>query len=261
MSNLIKVDNSGRTTAKELYEFLELRAGDYSRWCKSNIEENQFAEENADYFPFRMNAERGAQATTNYNLTIDFAKKLCMVSKSERGEQARNYFIEVEKRYIQNTTTVKLTPHPKYRARMISTAVKDVDATAKQIMKLFAVKDGIAYAAALNMVEESYQIDMSPVKKLLPLANHEIGRLNATEIADKINIRYKTGSPDPKTVNKMLISAGLMIGTNDKKQPYVLTAEGKELGEIVPYARGGHSGYEIRWNQLVVELLKQSEAV
>jgi|GEM_PF-401367 len=261
MSNLINVNQSGKTTSKELYEFLELNPSQYSRWAKANIEDNQFAEVNKDYEVLDINVEnsQGGRPSQNYRLSIDFAKKLCMVSKSEKGEQARNYFIEVEKQYLVNATPIKLTPQPKYRARMISTAVKDVDATAKQMMKLFGVKDGIAYAAAINMVENVYRIDMSPVKKLLPSAKHEIGRLNASEIADKLNIRYKTGSPDPKTINKMLITAGLMEKSNDSKQPYILTDSGKELGEFVPYTRGGHSGYEIRWNPAMISMLVSNQ--
>lgn len=90
------IDENGMTTAKKLYEFLELRKGDYSRWCKTNILENEFAEENVDYFPFRINAECGGQATTDYKLTSEFAKKLSMASKSARGEEARQYFVTVE---------------------------------------------------------------------------------------------------------------------------------------------------------------------
>ena len=37
--------------------------------------------------------------TKDYRLTIDFAKHLCMLSRSERGKQARSYFVEVEARY------------------------------------------------------------------------------------------------------------------------------------------------------------------
>lgn len=99
MNEVLTVDSSGKITAKELYEFLGLSNGEYSRWCKRNIEDNQFAELEVDYFPFGVNTERGAQATIGYNLTIDFAKKLCMISKSPKGEQARNYFIEVEKKF------------------------------------------------------------------------------------------------------------------------------------------------------------------
>ena len=99
MNELIKINSEGKTTAKELYEFLNLHPAAYSRWCKSNIDDNDFADEGIDYFPFNMNVECGGQASTNYYLSVPFAKKLCMLSKSERGEQARNYFIEVERRY------------------------------------------------------------------------------------------------------------------------------------------------------------------
>jgi anti-repressor protein len=102
MNDLIKIDETGKTTARELYEFLELRAGDFSRWCRTNIIENQFAEEGIDWMRLRIDAETptgGKVERDDYNLTIPFSKKLCMLSKTERGEQARNYFIEIENRY------------------------------------------------------------------------------------------------------------------------------------------------------------------
>ena len=34
------VDENGMTTAKKLYEFLEMDSSNYSRWCKSNITVN-----------------------------------------------------------------------------------------------------------------------------------------------------------------------------------------------------------------------------
>ncbi|SDD88286.1 antA/AntB antirepressor family protein [Sporomusa acidovorans] len=254
MNQLIKIDNSGKTTAKELYDFLGLNSAVYARWCKTNIVENQFAIEGTDYFPFNMNVECGGQASTNYYLTIDFAKKLCMVSKSERGEQARNYFIEVEKRYKQvaESFTTKLTPQPRYRARMISTAVKDVDATAKQLMKLFAVKDGIAYAAAVNMVEETYQIDMSPVKKLLPAAVHETGFMNPTQIGQRF------GGLKAQTVNQLLMQKGLQAKIAGE---WRLTDDGKQYAEEKPYERNGHSGYQIQWNESVIIVLTDQSTI
>ncbi len=39
------IDEKGMTTAKRLYEFLELNPRNYARWCKSNITGNEFAEE------------------------------------------------------------------------------------------------------------------------------------------------------------------------------------------------------------------------
>lgn len=92
------IDEQGMTTAKKLYEFLELDGSHYSRWCKSNITGNEFATENEDYFPFAINGEQGGQATTDYKLTAHFAKKLSMRGKGEKAEQAREYFTRVEEK-------------------------------------------------------------------------------------------------------------------------------------------------------------------
>lgn len=92
------IDEDGMTTAKKLYEFLELRSGDYSRWIKNNIVENEFAEEGTDYEVLRNIAEnpQGGRPTQDFKLTAKFAKKLSMTQKNERGEQAREYFTRVE---------------------------------------------------------------------------------------------------------------------------------------------------------------------
>lgn len=37
------IDEEGMTTARKLYSFLELAQGQFSRWCKRNIIENDFA--------------------------------------------------------------------------------------------------------------------------------------------------------------------------------------------------------------------------
>ena len=80
------------TTARKLYEFLEMDKSHYSRWYKQNIIDNAFAAENEDYFPFAINGECGGQASKDAKLTADFAKKLSMTAKSEKGEEARSYF-------------------------------------------------------------------------------------------------------------------------------------------------------------------------
>ena len=89
------VDENGMTTAKKLYEFLELNPSNYSKWIKSNITDNEFAEENIDYEVFVPNDENplGGRPTMDYKLSSSFAKKLAMKNNSEKGELARKYFI------------------------------------------------------------------------------------------------------------------------------------------------------------------------
>ncbi len=99
----LDIDNEGMTTARKLYAFLELDGRNYSRWCKSNITENEFAEENVDYWAFVIDEERNfnPNPTTDYRLTAHFAKKLSMKGNGEKAEQAREYFSLVEERVKQ----------------------------------------------------------------------------------------------------------------------------------------------------------------
>lgn len=90
------IDENGMTTARKLFSFLGMSKGNYSRWFKNNLTANEFAEENVDYFPFITNEECGGQASQDARLSASFAKKLSMMAKSEKGEQARQYFVRVE---------------------------------------------------------------------------------------------------------------------------------------------------------------------
>ncbi|WP_196592452.1 antA/AntB antirepressor family protein [Pectinatus frisingensis] len=120
MNALIKIQDSGRISAKDLYGFLELDKSNFIRWCKMNIQDNQFASENTDYLRLVTNDETptgGKIQRTDYSLSIDFAKKLCMISKSPRGEEARDYFIEVEKRYKEQLAQLPDFTDPAAAAR------------------------------------------------------------------------------------------------------------------------------------------------
>lgn len=95
------IDENGMTTAKKLYAFLELNKSNYAKWCRTNITENEFAEENVDFKPFVLNDECGGQATTDYKLTAHFAKKLSQKGNGAKAELAREYFTTVEERAKQ----------------------------------------------------------------------------------------------------------------------------------------------------------------
>lgn len=94
------VDENRMTTARKLYEFLELNPSNYSKWYKTNITENEFATENEDYF---INSSLGTSLTgrgntQDFKLTAHFAKKLSMKGSGARAEEAREYFTRLEER-------------------------------------------------------------------------------------------------------------------------------------------------------------------
>jgi len=83
------------TTARKLYEFLEMNPAHYSRWIKSNITENPFAEEGVDYFhsTSMLSEQKRGNFAQDFKFTANFAKKLSMQGKTERAEQARDSII------------------------------------------------------------------------------------------------------------------------------------------------------------------------
>jgi phage anti-repressor protein len=59
------------------------------------IEDNMFADLNTDYLPLLATKKGRGQFRKNYELHIDFALKLCMVSNSPVGEATRNYLVDL----------------------------------------------------------------------------------------------------------------------------------------------------------------------
>lgn len=101
----LDVDTEGMTTARKLYEFLGLAQGQFSRWAKTNITDNEFATENEDYWRFDIDVETptgGIVKRDDYKLTAHFAKKLSVKGNSEKAEQAREYFTRVEEKVKEN---------------------------------------------------------------------------------------------------------------------------------------------------------------
>lgn len=84
--------------ARDLHAFLEV-GRDFSNWIKARIFDYDFME-NQDFVVFAKIGENpnGGRPSTDYHLTLDMAKELAMVERSEKGKQARRYFIDCEKR-------------------------------------------------------------------------------------------------------------------------------------------------------------------
>lgn len=90
------VDKNGMTTARRLYIFFGLAQGQFARWAKTNIVDNEFATENEDFW--RVDIDVEGNKTVDYRLTAHFAKKLSCKGNGARAEEAREYFTTVEEK-------------------------------------------------------------------------------------------------------------------------------------------------------------------
>ena len=120
-------DSITAVNARDLWKFLESKQ-DFSTWIKRRIEKYDFIE-GQDYLlhKFVEQLPSGAKHCIEYLISLDMAKELAMVENNERGRQARQYFIEVEKRFRHAGNLVEviraaLTPiireNEQYRARL-----------------------------------------------------------------------------------------------------------------------------------------------
>nr|DAN66146.1 MAG TPA: AntA/AntB antirepressor [Caudoviricetes sp.] len=80
--------------ARELHAFLENKQ-EFSNWIKNRIEDYGFL----DGVDFLTNLSKTqGRPRIDYFLSLDMAKELSMVERNAKGKQARQYFIDCEKR-------------------------------------------------------------------------------------------------------------------------------------------------------------------
>ena len=97
MNELIRIENRGEKqviSARELYEKLEMDKSHWKRWANNNIETSVFFLENIDYEGFAI--EANGNETKDYWITIEMAKHLCMMSRTVKAHEIRDYFIKME---------------------------------------------------------------------------------------------------------------------------------------------------------------------
>lgn len=146
------IDEEGMTTARKLYAFLDLAQGQFSRWAKSNIVDNEFATESEDYWGFDINVE--GNKTQDYKLTAHFAKKLSMKGNGEKAEEAREYFTHLEERVKQKAIDFsQLSPELQMFNRIFQSVAEqqlEQKRQAEKVEQLDKKVDSIKDVIALN---------------------------------------------------------------------------------------------------------------
>ena len=200
MEELIKItekDGIQAVSARELY--MQLCDGDmshYGRWVKVNIINNEFAIENEDFAPLAIMANVDNQQVTNpnpttdYALTLNFAKHLCMLSRTKQGNKCRDYFIACEKKLKDEQHKKFPIPQTYSEALMLAAnQAKQIEAQTKQLEEQ---KPKVEFFDQVTDSKDA--IDMAACAKTL---NIGIGRNRLFEflrtkcILDRHNLPYQ----------------------------------------------------------------------
>lgn len=116
MDNLIKIEErEGKqvVNARDLHEFLEVKTR-FSIWISRQIKDFSFIE-NQDFVMLKnVHPEnqtlisKGMKIAKEYVITLNMAKELSMLARSDKGKQARKYFIECELKLKEQSKEVML---------------------------------------------------------------------------------------------------------------------------------------------------------
>lgn len=99
-NDVIGLNSVQTVDAREMHSFLEV-GKDFATWIKDRIAQFTFIE-NQDFVVAPQNGgavnNGGGHNRKDYYLTLDMAKEIAMVERNDKGKQARQYFIECERR-------------------------------------------------------------------------------------------------------------------------------------------------------------------
>lgn len=132
MKELVKVDLDTQTvSARELYEQLEISKR-FSAWFETNSHGFVEGEDFTSVLKgteVQNNGGIQVRELQDYNLTVDMAKHLCLMSRTEKGKQCRQYLIDLEKAWN--------TPE-QVMARALKIANRTIDSLKADNTKLLA---------------------------------------------------------------------------------------------------------------------------
>lgn len=143
--------------ARELHAFLDSKQ-DFSTWIKARITEYDFVE-HQDFVLFHNFMEKG-RPRIEYFITLDMAKELSMVERTAKGKQARQYFIDCEKR----AQAVPQIPQTLSEALRLAADLADEKAALLEEQQRNAPK--VAFAEAVSNANDTILIrDLAKVLK------------------------------------------------------------------------------------------------
>ncbi len=179
MNELLKVNyGNDRITlsARELHGFLGIGT-QYTKWFDRMSEYGFY--ENVDYQAIsqkRLTAQGNETTYIDHEITLDMAKEIAMIQRSDKGKEVRQYFLELERRW--NSPEAVMNRALEYSRRQVK-ALMDEN---KELKPKADYCDLILQSKALvniSQIAKDYGMSGKAMNKLL----HDLG----VNISNQIN--------------------------------------------------------------------------
>ena len=192
MNELIRIDNDNKVSGRELHDFLEVGTP-YDKWMPRMCEYGFSA---GNDFSTKMSESTGGRPSVDHIMTIDMAKEICMIQRTDKGKQARQYFIECEKRLKAVNA-----PHDSYMiSDPVERALKWIEeekVRQDQAKQLLEQKPKVEFFDAV--AESKDAIEIASVAKVLNVPG--VGRNKLFEFLRNHKILMRNNQPYQKYVD------------------------------------------------------------
>lgn len=198
-------------SGRELHEKLGIKTA-YKDWfprmCEYGFTEGE------DFCSF-LSGSTGGRPATEHQLTIEMAKQICMIQRTEIGKQYREYFIELEKKW--NSPELVM-------ARALKMANQQIERVTEQLetvnAKLEEAKPKIVFADAVSASKTSILI--GDLAKIIRQNGVEIGQKRLFEWLRKNGYLMKNG-----TSKNLPTQRSMEHGWFEVKEHVVVTPSGE----------------------------------
>lgn len=182
MNELIKInetDGKQSVSARELHEKLEV-TDRFSRWFESMLKYG--FEEKTDFTSVKFSTLVNNGATRelqDYAISIDMAKEICMIQRSEIGKKFRQYFIECEKKLVEVVKEIPYTAKVESAKLLheIGNEYKGLSKSYKQILDAYATKELTGEFLLPLPVTEKKTYSATEIGQMLGVSSARIGRI------------------------------------------------------------------------------------
>lgn len=228
MNELIKITyNNDRPTVlgRDLHEKLEIKTA-YKDWFPRMCEYG--FEEGTDFCSF-LSESTGGRPAADHQLTIDMAKQICMIQRTDAGRRYREYFLEVEKQWnspsavmaraLQYSQAALEAAKPKI-AYFDTVASSEGLTSIRETAKLFGVKEADFKALLLRTY-----IYRDAHGKMMPRAEY-MGENPAFAVCETV---YKTPTGSKTTCYAKITPHGRQLVHAMCKRKGLIKDENKEL--------------------------------
>lgn len=207
MKDLISIkikDNQQLVSARDLYKGLGLK-GRFNRWFKTNSE---LFTENEDFYKCTSSTvvNNGAiRELDDYLLTIEMAKQLAMMARTEKSKLYREYFLELERKWNSPDMIMhRALVISKNRVKLLEAKNNELENQKEELQsKISHDADDVLFSHAIRyshhaikirelaaiLTQNGFVIGQNQLYKLLRL-EHYISKYSTLPIGDKVKRGY-----------------------------------------------------------------------